>query len=572
MYSLLIASGAAAMGRGIFRGLLVLLWLALFAPQVIAAPKRVALVIGNSAYQHAPALSNPRNDATDFAVALRAFGFKVVEAHDLDKAGMDRAILEFARSLTGADAGLFFYAGHGLQVGAVNYLVPVDAKLSEASGLDFETVRLDLVQKTMERETQTSILFLDACRNNPLARNLARAMGTRSPQVGRGLATVEAGVGTLVSFSTQPGNVAEDGTGRNSPFAGALLRQLGGPREDLSTLLIGVRNDVITATKRAQVPWEHSALTAKFYFPQAVAVVPEAVKPQGPTHAQQEELAFWNTAKDMNEAAGIEMYLAQYPNGRFAGLALVLLSKLQREAQQKVALAKSEADTKLRDEAKQADTLKKAEDDAKAKAAAEREREAAQKAAEAKIALAAAQAERAAAAKPVPSPAATPAPELQVRKIQDELTRLGCNPGALDGKWGANARGALERFAKLAKVNVDLDQPDSAVLDALLKQKSRICPLVCDDDEEVKSGTCVTKAVPKSNPVSAKAAPSKPTTTSATAQPIDNPALASRFRLCGSYNGWVVGARCRSQGKECTITRLVNPGSSGVATKADWQC
>jgi uncharacterized caspase-like protein len=493
-----------------------------------AATKRVALVIGNSAYVHAPPLPNPRNDAADVAKALKSFGFKVIEAFDLDKAGMDRTILEFARALGGADAGLFFYAGHGLQVGAQNYLVPIDAKLTETSGLDFETVRLDLVQRTMERETQSSILFLDACRNNPLARNLARAMGTRSVTIGRGLASVEAGVVTLVSFSTQPGNVAEDGTGRNSPFAGALLKQLSQQtsktRDDLSTLLIGVRNDVITTTKRAQVPWEHSALTAKFYFPETS---PEPVAPAGPTHGQQEELAFWNAAKDMNEAAGVEMYLSQYPNGKFAGLAKVLLAKLKREADQKLAVAASEIELRARDEAqreavarqaeterraaqvKQADALKKSEDDAaKATAAlatAERDREAARQTAEAaKAALAATQSERLA----IAEPSSEISRDVLIRKLQAELVRVGCEPGAVDGKWGASGRSALERFAKFAKVKLDPAQPNDAVLEALTSRRSRVCPLVCDDEEEEKGGKCVRKAVTKTPTPVAKVAPS----------------------------------------------------------------
>src|SRR5262249_34691014 len=138
--------------------------------------KRVALVIGNSAYQNTPKLHNPRNDAADVAAVLKELGYEVIEGFDLDKAEMDRTIRRFAFSLKSTDAGVFFYAGHGLQVSGQNYLVPVDAKLEDASGLDFEMVRLDLVHKTMERESKTNIIFLDACRDNPLARNLARAM------------------------------------------------------------------------------------------------------------------------------------------------------------------------------------------------------------------------------------------------------------------------------------------------------------------------------------------------------------------------------------------------------------
>ena len=250
------------------------------------AGKRVALVIGNSAYQHAGELANTRNDAVDMAAALRTHGFEVLDGIDLDKAALERKIRDFAAALVGADVGVFFYAGHGLQISGTNYLVPIDAQLRSASALDFEMVRLDLVQRTMEREAPTNILFLDACRDNPLAPNLARAMGTRSADIGRGLAPAEFGVGTLISFSTQPGNVALDGTARNSPFAGALIRHLRSSSDDLSAILIAVRNDVMRETQRRQVPWEHSSLTGRFYFipsPPAVAVTPPAaVEPPSP--------------------------------------------------------------------------------------------------------------------------------------------------------------------------------------------------------------------------------------------------------------------------------------------------
>ena len=219
-----------------------------------AQPKRVALVIGNGAYQFTSPLTNPTNDAGDMAAALKRLGFEVLEGRDLDESGMRRTIKGFAELLIGADVGLLFYAGHGLQVNGQNYLVPVDAKLENPAGLDFELIRLDVIHRTMERETKTNVIFLDACRDNPLSRNLARSMGTRSSQIGKGLAVVESGVGTLISFSTQPGNTALDGEGRNSPFAASLIRHISDPREDLSTLLIQVRNDVMAATKDQQIP------------------------------------------------------------------------------------------------------------------------------------------------------------------------------------------------------------------------------------------------------------------------------------------------------------------------------
>lgn len=235
-------------------------------PSQAGAAKGVALVIGNSAYKYTGELPNPRNDASDMTAALRKLGFEVISGMDLDKAAMDRTIREFSTKLSGSATGLFFYAGHGLQVDGINYLVPIDAQLATAAALDFETVRLELVQRTMERESNTNILFLDACRDNPLARNLARAMGTRSVSIGRGLARAESGVGTLISYSTQPGNVALDGRSRNSPFTAALVRRIMMPGDDLSDILIDVRLSVMAATDNRQVPWEHSALLKRFYF------------------------------------------------------------------------------------------------------------------------------------------------------------------------------------------------------------------------------------------------------------------------------------------------------------------
>jgi hypothetical protein len=324
-----------------------------------AAVKRVALVIGNSSYRFTSPLENPKNDATDLAGALKTLGFEVVEGFDLDKAAMDDVIRTYANALTGADIGLFFYAGHGLQVNGQNYLVPVDAQLTTNSALDFELVRLDLVQRTMERETATNILFLDACRNNPLVRNLARSLGTRSAEIGRGLASVEAGQGTLISFSTQPGNVALDGSGRNSPFAGALLKHIDKPGEDLSSILIKVRTDVIEATQRAQVPWEHSSLTSRFYFSDRAATPDETA-----------ELALWEKVKGSLDPAVIGEYTREYPQGTFAVLARSLVEALKKQKEAAAAAGKSETERQQQlqqadEEVKRAQTALQAAEQAK---------------------------------------------------------------------------------------------------------------------------------------------------------------------------------------------------------------
>ncbi len=320
--------------------------------------RRVALIIGNAGYKYTPHLENPKNDATDISRAFKAFGFEVFEGIDLDKAAMERLMRDYASSLSGAETGVFFYAGHGLQVNGVNYLVPIDAQLMTAAALDFELVRLDLIQRIMERETPTNILFLDACRNNPLARNLARSLGTRSADIGRGLATVEAGQGTLISFSTQPGNVALDGTGANSPFAEALVRHMAKPGDDLSNILIKVRTDVMAATNRRQVPWEHSSLTSQFYFTNRLATQDETV-----------ELALWDKVKDSLDPDVIAEYINAYPQGAFAALARSLSDALR---QQKELIAKSEEVEAKRERELQAagERVKKAQEALKAAGAA----------------------------------------------------------------------------------------------------------------------------------------------------------------------------------------------------------
>ena len=314
--------------------------LILYATTIAQADKRVALVIGNSAYRQVAELSNPRNDAADVAVSLRARGFEVIDGYDLDKAAFDRKIRDFAIAISGADVGLFYYAGHGLQVGGNNYLVPVDAVLTTAAALDWEMVRLDLVQRTMEREAATNIIFLDACRDNPLARNLARSMGTRSTDVGRGLAATEAGVGTLISFSTQPGNVALDGAGRNSPFAAALVKHISASNDDLSRILIAVRNDVIEASKSRQIPWEHSALRGPVFFnitinvtPPAGAANPASIPAPGTTRAASSDAAeAWALVRDSDNQAALAAFIRRYGDTFYGDLAKARQAELQRPA------------------------------------------------------------------------------------------------------------------------------------------------------------------------------------------------------------------------------------------------
>ena len=230
--------------------------------------KRVALVIGNSAYRNAVELLNPRNDARAITAMLLDLGFEVVDGQDLDKNAMERAIREFIRKLEGADVSFFFYAGHGMQVAGKNYLIPVDASLEDAAAVDFETIDADRVLGYMAEENRIAIALLDACRDNPLSRKFARVVGaSRSAIVGRGLAVPSTiGGGILIGFATAPGEVALDGQSSNSPFTAALLKYMPQKGLEIQQLMTKVKAEVYQSTNKAQSPWHNSDLRQEFYL------------------------------------------------------------------------------------------------------------------------------------------------------------------------------------------------------------------------------------------------------------------------------------------------------------------
>jgi hypothetical protein len=316
--------------RWVIRPIIILVAALLaLAPAGAQAEKRVALVIGNSAYRNTPPLPNPRNDAVAIADALSTLGFAVQSGFDLDRAATEQALRAFGGALGDADVALFYYAGHGLQVDTRNFLVPIDARLASENDLPFEAVDLTLVLSLMERRPRINLVFLDACRDNPLAQNLARSMGaSRSTAVSRGLAIAESGIGTLLVYATQPGNIALDGDGAHSPFTQGLLDYIATPEIEVRQMLSRVRSAVLQATGGKQVPWDHSSLTGDFFFvPRGLAVAPT---PEAP--AADRELAFWAAVKDSRDPADFQAYLDQYPSGTFAALARNRLAALQQQA------------------------------------------------------------------------------------------------------------------------------------------------------------------------------------------------------------------------------------------------
>jgi len=300
--------GATPRRRGRLFGLFAAA-LFFFAAAPAGAETRVALVIGNGGYRSVPELANPPNDARDVAEALKSLGFAVTLGVDLDQTRMQRAIDEFAHSAATADVSLFYYGGHGLQVAAHNFLIPVDAQLHSVDDIDKRTIRLDGVLDGLAKANGVHLVFLDACRNNPL-KELNVALHTS------GLARVGDAANFMIAFATQPDNVAYDGAGRNSPFARALLGHVATPGTDVSSMMIAVRRDVIAATGGAQIPWENSSLTRQFYF------AGETAGDSSP------EALLWRLAGGERDPALLSIYLERYPDGAHVADVRSLLGEL----------------------------------------------------------------------------------------------------------------------------------------------------------------------------------------------------------------------------------------------------
>ena len=240
--------------------------------------RRVALIIGNSAYVSVPKLENPGPDARLMAETLSAIGFTLVggKAHlDLDKQGFESAVQAFGKAVQGANVALFYYAGHGLQIRGSNFLVPVNANPTREADADFQLLNVDLVLRQMELAgTRLNMVILDACRNNPFATTGMRSTGT-------GLAQMQAPEGTLVAYATQPGNVAADGEDGHSPYTRALAKAVTTPGLDVFSVFNDVGVAVKRATGNAQQPWVSSSpLEGKFYFAGASPDGPVPVVPQ----------------------------------------------------------------------------------------------------------------------------------------------------------------------------------------------------------------------------------------------------------------------------------------------------
>lgn len=224
------------------------------------AAKRLALVIGNSAYIHVPQLNNPAHDADLIAKVLIEAEFDVTVLHDVDQRGMKRALLDFGRKLKqGAEASMFYYAGHGIEVDGINYLVPVDSEMENKEEAELNNISLNALLAQMQGSAvPLNIIVLDACRNNPFSS--IRSIGKG------GLAPVQAPSGTYVAYATAPGSIAADGDGKNSPFTKALAESIRQPNLTLERVFKRTREKVLASTAKKQLPFDSSAITGEFYF------------------------------------------------------------------------------------------------------------------------------------------------------------------------------------------------------------------------------------------------------------------------------------------------------------------
>ena len=288
------------------------------AQPAIDNTQRFALVIGNGAYKEGP-LANPVNDAHAIALALKESGFTVISRENIDQRGMLAALREFGDKLRAGGTGLFYYAGHGMQIKGRNYLIPVGASIDREDEVAYSAVDAQAVLDKMEAAGNVAnIMILDACRNNPFTRS------TRSGQAG--LAQMDAPVGTLVAYATSPGAVASDGSGANGLYTQHLLTAIRQPGSKVEDVFKRVRANVRRDSQGKQVPWESTSLEGDFYFRGG----PASAAPADP--AQEAEAALWNAVKDSKLPLELRVYLSRYPIGKFASTALARLDQLQLAA------------------------------------------------------------------------------------------------------------------------------------------------------------------------------------------------------------------------------------------------
>ena len=524
--------------------LIVLGFLLCLSADPALAEKRVALVIGVSAYQAVPQLPNPARDAEAMMGLFRKAGFDtVISKRDLGVAELRRTIREFSETSRDADISVVYYAGHGIEVDGTNYLVPADAKLVSDFDIEDETISLDRVLKALDPARRLRLVILDACRDNPFTRTMKRTVASRA--VGRGLAKIEPTMSdTLVAYAAKAGAVAADGDGQNSPFAVALLKHITEPGLDLRIAFGRVRDDVLKSTGNRQEPFVYGSLGGS-----TMSLVPAVAKPADP---EAEARVDYELAAQVGTKEAWDSFLAKHPSGFFADLARGQKAKLaaaeqgraraddakrqaeeqaaqkaadfRKQLEEQSARQTAEARQKLSDQAKReleearlqiAEQAKKQLDDAKlqleqaqkqaetARLQVEEAKRQAAAEAQAQVEQARRDAQEQAAKKlaavapnqPAPPAAAPASPQMDqadiARLLQAHLKRVGCNPGNADGKWDDGSRKALELFNRNAQTKFDVKLASLDALDTVRGKTDRVCPLECARGQRAEGERCV---------------------------------------------------------------------------------
>jgi hypothetical protein len=484
------------------------------------AEKRVALVVGNSAYQNVAALPNPVNDSAVIAATLRDAGFDVVDSrHDLPAIEMRRALRDFADRARDADIAVIYYAGHGMELDGTNYLIPVDAKLERDTDVYDEAFSLDRILLAVEPAKQLRLVILDACRDNPFAKVMKKTAALRS--IGRGLAKVEpASPNTLIAYSAKAGSTALDGDAQNSPFTLALAKHIATPGLDVRKAFGFVRDDVLKVTSNRQEPFVYGSLGGDDVplVPARSVPVPSASAPSAAApNPQAEARRDYELALQVGNKAAMEVFLAQHPDGFYASLARLQLEKIaaedaHRAATEKARLAEQER-TRLASEGAQKAQQAKADADARAaeqariaaeqakqiaqQQAAEAERKRTDKAPGNAAASPATAADKPQADKPQADKAVnlaalnpSPAPPDIAKSVQAELRRVGCLTAAADGEWNAASQRSLALFNRYAGMKLDVKLASTDALDAIKLKPSRVCPLVCEHGFKADGDRC----------------------------------------------------------------------------------
>ena len=305
--------------------------------------RRVALVIGNGAYTHAPSLNNPKNDADALTKALTRLGFVVMKGLNLDRNALEDMLGNFEAQITGAEAALVFFAGHGMQVNGCNYLMPVDADIRQEVHLKRRAFSLNELQEIMVGRARTSMVFLDACRDNPFARSLLASIppAKKGRYMARsGFAEAKASRGAFIAFATAPDNIAQDGTDSsspNSPFTEGLLAHIETPDLSVGDMMIAVTRHVVEATNGRQEPWQQSSLRERFCFmrlPTESKLMGDPIETTtaltagGSLEWSQTQ---WDQLKDTTNIAGLQRF-ADYANSYYADEALDRIAELETQA------------------------------------------------------------------------------------------------------------------------------------------------------------------------------------------------------------------------------------------------